>query len=256
MQNKTKEAAAIICRSKLSLALTGAGISVESGIPDFRSTDGLWARYDPMEYGTISAFRRNPQKVWDMVAEMSALMNNARPNTAHVGLARLQQLGLLHTIITQNVDNLHQAGGATRVIEFHGNSSSLICLWCGERYRSQSLSGKMPPKCDCGRILKPEVVFFGEPIPSAALAESSRLAAACEALLVVGTSAEVSPANTIPAMAKSAGAKIIEINLNPTVLTESLTDLFLPGKATEMVSQLVEAVEEAIPPSRDGHLHP
>lgn len=244
IQQKIRKAAEIICQSKQTLALTGAGISVESGIPDFRSPGGLWERFDPMEYGTISAFRTDPQKVWIMLQEAAELIDRARPNPAHEGLGRLQQMGLLHTIITQNIDNLHQEGGATRVIEYHGNTRTLSCLWCQLRYGADELrEQEMPPKCSCGKILKPDAIFFGEAIPARALQESNGLAAGCEALLVVGTSAEVAPANTIPLTAKMAGAQIIEINSSVTVLTPILTDVFLQGKASEVVTALVDEVK-------------
>jgi NAD-dependent deacetylase len=216
---------------------------VESGIPDFRSAGGLWERYDPREYGTIDAFLANPEKVWEMLYEMSEIIRRARPNRAHLGLARLQRMGLLHTIITQNIDNLHQEAGAMRVIEYHGNARTLSCMCCDSRYSADALSGELPPTCGCGRILKPDVVFFGEPIPETPLSDSYRLASWCQILLVVGTSAEVMPANTIPYAAKMAKAKIIEINIEPTVLTESLTDLFLEGKASEVITRLVREVE-------------
>ena len=128
MEERVKKAARTICQSTKTIALTGAGISVESGIPDFRSRGGLWERFNPIEYGTIGAFQANPEKVWQMLQEVSDLLASASPNTAHKGLGRLQQLGLLHTIITQNVDYLHQEGGATRVIEYHGNAKTLACL--------------------------------------------------------------------------------------------------------------------------------
>ncbi len=243
MREKIREAAEILCQSKLNLALTGAGISVESGIPDFRSAGGLWERYDLMEYATISAFRSNPEKVWQMLEEMGDLIRRARPNLAHRGLGRLQQMGLLDTIITQNIDDLHQQGGATRVIEYHGSYKTLSCLWCNRQYSLKKVGTDVPPRCTCGRILKPDVVFFGEAIPSQGLHESYELASSCGALLVIGTSAEVAPANTIPGVAKMAGADIIEINLEPSRLSSSLTNIFLQGGAGEVVTKLVDEVE-------------
>jgi NAD-dependent deacetylase len=236
--------------------MTGAGISVESGIPDFRSAGGLWQRFDPREYGTIEAFRADPKKVWNMLHEMSAVISRARPNPAHKGLSQLQQMGLLDTIITQNIDNLHQEAGSTRVIEYHGSSRTLSCLWCECQYETDELDGEMPPKCTCGKILKPDVIFFGETIPEGPLHESYRLVSSCQILLVVGTSAEVVPASTIPYAAKMAKAKIIEINVEPTVLTESLTDILLQGKASEVVTGLVREVEKLIiePPSSETGL--
>ena len=243
MEERIKKAARTICQSRSTIALTGAGISVESGIPDFRSSGGLWERFNPIEYGSIGAFKANPEKVWQMLKEVSHLLANARPNPAHQGLGRLQELGLLHTIITQNVDYLHQEGGATRVIEYHGNAKTLSCIWCDQRYNSDELGGQIPPKCSCGKVLKPNVVFFGEPIPTRALQESFELASTCNALLILGTSGEVAPANTIPETAKRAGATIIEVNVEPTVLTNYLTDIFLQGKASEMVTEVVREVE-------------
>ena len=243
MKETITKAARTICQSTQTIALTGAGISVESGIPDFRSPGGLWERFNPIEYGTIGAFQANPEKVWRMLQEVSHLLGRARPNPAHTGLGRLQELGLLHTIITQNVDYLHQEGGATSVIEYHGNAKTLSCLWCNQRYSSDELAGQIPPKCSCGKILKPDVVFFGEPIPMRALEESHKLASSCKALLIVGTSGEVTPANIIPLTAKKAGATIIEVNVEPTVLTEYVTDIFLQGKAGAIVTELVREVE-------------
>lgn len=236
-------AARIISTSETTLALTGAGISVESGIPDFRSAGGLWARYDPSEYADISAFRRNPEKVWNMLQEMDELVAQARPNPAHLGLGELERMGFLHCIITQNVDNLHQEGGAKNVIEYHGNSSTLSCLWCGKSYRAEEKRGEVPPTCACGRVLKPDVVFFGEAIPQDALTRSFQLAERARAFIIIGTSAVVAPVNTLPPIAKRAGAKVIEINKEKTHLTDSITDIFLQGSAGEIVSRLVSGVK-------------
>lgn len=243
MDTLVREAANIIVRSELTIALTGAGVSVESGIPDFRSASGLWARFDPAEYATIEAFRGDPAKVWNMLSEMDDLLSGAQPNKAHVGMARLEEMGCLHTIITQNVDNLHQQGGSTRVIEYHGNSSTLSCIWCGKQYRAEEKRDEMPPRCECDKLLKPDVVFFGEAIPVYALNESYSLAASAQALIVAGTSALVSPANSIPGIAKDNGAKIIEINKEETHLTGSVTDVFLQGGAGDMVTALVTEVQ-------------
>jgi NAD-dependent deacetylase len=243
IEKMISKAAKMLCDSRLTLALTGAGISVESGIPDFRSPGGLWERYDPAEYGTIWAFRADPVKVWHMIRDMSETVNRAQPNAAHLGLAQLQHLGLLHTIITQNIDSLHQRAGASRVIEYHGSSRTLSCLSCGRRFKAEEVAGEVPPRCACAEILKPDVVFFGELIPVEALRESQQLASSCQTLLVIGTSAEVAPANTLPRAAKVAGARIIEINVQPTVLTSSFTDIFLQGKAGAIVTRLVEEVQ-------------
>lgn len=244
MEELINEAAELIYRSQSTGALTGAGISVESGIPDFRGAGGLWSRYDPAEYASIAAFRQNPVKIWNMLREMEDLVLQARPNPAHIGMGELEKMGLLHFIITQNVDNLHQAGGAMNVIEYHGNSSTLSCLWCGKRYPAIEKRNESPPRCECERILKPDVVFFGEAIPEEALSRSFVLAASSEVMMVVGTSALVSPANTIPSIAKRNGAKIIEINKESTHLTETLTNIFIWGSAGEVISVLVSRLKE------------
>lgn len=243
-EQSIERAAEALYHSNLTLALTGAGISVESGIPDFRSAQGLWARYDPAEYATIEAFRADPEKVWRMLAEMGRLIEAAKPNEAHLGLGDLEGMGLLHFIITQNVDDLHQAGNAKNVIEYHGNASTLSCLGCGKGYKAAEKRAQIPPRCQCGRILKPDVVFFGEVIPQDAMSRSFDLASSAEVLMVIGTSALVSPANTIPVIAKQQGAKVIEINTERTHLTAETTDIFLCGGAGEIVSALVAKVKE------------
>ena len=240
------QASDIIIKARLIIALTGAGISVESGIPDFRSKEGLWTKYDPSEYATIDAFKENPEKVWKMIKEMDELLIKAKPNEAHKGLAELERMGYLHCIITQNVDNLHQEAGSKSVIEYHGTSKTLSWLWCGKKYEREAIKEEYPPRCECGKILKPDIVFFGEPIPQEAMSHSFQLASRTEALLIIGTSAVVSPANTIPSIAKQNKAKIIEINKEKTWLTASITDIFLQGNATQMVSELVSRVKHKI----------
>ncbi len=160
------ELAELIRRHPRVVALTGAGISVESGIPDFRSAGGLWSRFDPMEYAYIRAFRRNPAKVWAMLKEMDAVITRARPNPAHHALAELEAKGYLTGIITQNVDNLHQEAGSKRVVEYHGNALRFVCDTCRGHHPRESLDfSRTPLYCLCGGLIRPDVVFFGEPIP-------------------------------------------------------------------------------------------
>jgi NAD-dependent deacetylase len=244
MEALIKQAADILIRSQSTLALTGAGISVESGIPDFRSAGGLWSRYDPAEYASIDAFRSNPEKVWQMLMEMDAIVGQAKPNKAHLALGELEAIGLLNCVITQNIDNLHQAGGSKNVIEYHGNSSTLSCLWCGKRYSAEEKRGEQPPRCTCRNVLKPDVVFFGEAIPNEAMQRSFDLASSAQALFIIGTSAVVSPVNTIPSIAKRNGAKIVEVNKERTHLTDSLTDVFLQGNAGEIMPRIVAAARK------------
>ncbi len=236
-----QEVARIIGNSRRAVALTGAGISVESGIPDFRSKGGLWERFDPMEFATIQAFRRNPAKVWAMLREMEALIQAARPNPAHLALAALEAQGKLLGVITQNVDNLHQAAGSKNVVEYHGNALRFVCLQCRGRWERETLDFRtVPLYCYCGGLIKPDVVFFGEAIPPAAQEAAHRLVADCDLLLVIGTSGEVAPASFLPGEAKEAGAVVVENNLGPTLITRTVTDYFLPGPAGVMLPQVLK----------------
>jgi len=235
--------AAILRQRPRLVALTGAGISVESGIPDFRSPGGLWERFDPMEYATIHAFRRNPAKVWELLQEMDRIITTARPNPAHYSLAALEDQGLLLGVITQNVDNLHQAAGSKKVVEYHGNAHRFLCLNCKGQHPRETLDfSQVPLYCYCGGLIKPDVVLFGEPIPPGAREEAEDLARSGDLLLIIGTSGEVSPANYLPHIAKDHGALIVENNLEPTRLTRTVTDYFLPGKAGELWPEMVKAV--------------
>jgi NAD-dependent deacetylase len=229
-----------------TVALTGAGISVDSGIPDFRSPGGLWERYEPAQYATIDAFRSDPDRVWRMLREMGEMIAASRPNAGHTALAQLERAGKLDAVITQNVDDLHQAAGSSRVIEFHGNARDLRCVDCGARSRPERPpQGTASPRCaTCGGLLRPLVVFFGEPIPTAALVEATELARRCRTMLVVGTSATVAPASLLPVTAKESGARVIEVNLEPTALSW-LADLSLTGRsATELLPELVRRATE------------
>lgn len=228
--------------SKRTIALTGAGISVESGIPDFRSAQGLWSKYDPSEYATIEAFYAHPEKVWEMIWELEEVIRGAKPNKAHVAMGKLERLGYLDCVITQNVDNLHQEGGTKNVIEYHGNGKTYSCLQCGRKEKTLVKKAGSLPLCTCGGVLKPDVVFFGEAIPSEALNLSFDLAVRSEAVIVIGTSALVYPAITIPSVAKRKGATIIEINTEQTPLTYDVTDLFLQGSAGAVTEALVDDV--------------
>jgi NAD-dependent deacetylase len=241
-------AAQEIVDSQKAIALTGAGISVESGIPDFRSAEGLWSKYDPEEYAHISAFRSDPTKVWHMIKEMMDLVLGAEPNSAHVALAELEQMGLLSSVITQNVDGLHQRGGSKEVIEFHGSNQWLVCLQCGYRQEAASFSFEViPPPCpQCNAILKPDVVFFGEPIPWEAQTRSFEEARTCDLVLVVGTSAVVYPAAGIPTSARQSGAKIIEINTESTPLTGYISDYLIQGTAGTILPRIVEEVRQHV----------
>jgi len=241
-----KRVANDIVDSRKTIAVTGAGISVESGIPDFRSAGGLWSKYDPEEYAHISAFRSDPAKVWQMIKDMMELVLGAEPNPAHIALAELERMGLLQAVITQNVDGLHQRGGSKEVVEFHGSNQWLVCLSCGYRRESSSFSLEdIPPRCpQCNSILKPDVIFFGEPIPAEAQKKSFEAARTSDLVLVIGTSAIVYPAAGIPTLAKQNGAKVVEINMEPTPLTGFVSDYLIQGSAGVILPQIVEEIRK------------
>lgn len=246
MQQSIDAAARVLAEANMTVALTGAGISVESGIPPFRGKGGLWEKFDPMTFAHIDAFRRDPKTVWQVLLKtLSDTLVKARPNKAHKGLAELERRGCMRAVITQNIDGLHQQAGSREVIEFHGSMAHHRCQNCDQEIRSKHVDlAELPPRCECGGVLRPEIVFFGEAIPTVALNNSEQFARMCDAMLVVGTSATVEPAASIPRIAKQHGARIIEINPDPTPLTNAISDITLMGPAGAMMTRLVEALEK------------
>ena len=242
-QNAIKEAATLLRQSSKTVALTGAGVSTESGIPDFRGKNGLWSRYDPFEYGTLGAFLDNPTKIWRMLAELLDVVD-AEPNPGHIGLSRLEEMGLLAGIITQNIDSLHQKGGSKNIVEFHGSFETFTCLACGRNHLLQFVrESALPPQCkSCGEILKPDIVFFDEMIPESVLQDTQKLLAGTELLLVAGTSCQVQPAARIPHQVHNSGGRIIEINLEPAL--HGLSAVSLTGSFAAVMEQLVRQLEE------------
>jgi NAD-dependent deacetylase len=230
--------------SEKTVALTGAGISVASGIPPFRGEGGLWEKYNPEEYAHVLAFQNNPEKVWIMLKEMIDTIRPAVPNAAHHALAELEKIGYLEGIITGNVDFLHQAAGSKNVIELHGNNRTLVCMNCGNSYPIERYLEEMPPMCDCGSPLRPDVVFFGEPLPEKALLDSFDLAKSCNLMLVIGTSSMVSPMSQMPVMAKEAGARVVEINLDETHLTSYISDWIITGRVEEVLPRIVKELKD------------
>jgi len=241
-ENKLLEKAAeMIIKAKHTTAFTGAGISVESGIPPFRGENGLWNKYNPI-FLDINYFHRNPQQSWKLIKEIFYdFFGKAKPNAAHFALAEMEKCGLLKAVITQNIDNLHQEAGNKNVFEFHGTSRILVCPNCGKKVEAESKTlEKLPPLCEnCQTVLKPDFVFFGEPIPEPANSSSFREAEIADVFLLIGTTGEIMPASMIPFMAKRNGAKIIEVNIKPSNYTRRITDVFLQGKASEVMSDLL-----------------
>lgn len=241
-----EQAARMILKAHRSVAFTGAGISVESGIPPFRGANGLWSKYNP-EFLDISFFHRHPLESWRLIKEIFYdFFGKAKPNLAHYALAELEKKGLLQAVITQNIDNLHQEAGSKTVYEFHGNSRRLVCTRChATRDVRETDLDVLPPRCsDCGAILKPDFIFFGEAIPEPANSLSFAEAEKADLFILIGTTGEIMPASMIPDLAKQAGAKIIEINIEPSNYTHRITDLFIRGKATQAMSEILSAVLE------------
>jgi NAD-dependent deacetylase len=226
-------------------ALTGAGISVDSGIPDFRSEGGLWKRYDPHEFATLDSFKGNPTKFWTMGRELAETMLRAEPNEAHLALAKLEAQGKLGGIITLNIDNLHQLAGNKRVIELHGNYLRAYCIECKMEYVGKAVHqrvahGEIPPKCDkCGGVLKSEAILFGEPLPEEPMEKAISLCRETDLMLVIGTSLTVYPAAFLPQIAKNAGAEVVLISLEG-INRDNVADIVLKGRATEIVPRITE----------------
>ena len=242
--NKIKEAANIIKGSSHTFAFTGAGISVESGIPPFRGENGIWGKYDPKVL-ELSFFHENPTESWTVIREIFyEYFGKSLPNKAHKVLAEMESKNLLHSIVTQNIDNLHQEAGGREVYEFHGNMKKLLCTDCGRYYGVSEIDlENLPPLCStCGGLLKPDFIFFGEGIPPEAYQKSMEAASKAEVILVIGTTGEVMPASQIPYIAKQNGAQIIEINTMPSNYSSSITDIYLEGKATEVMGDLMDAL--------------
>jgi NAD-dependent deacetylase len=224
------------------IALTGAGISTESGIPDFRSPTGIWAAYDPQEYATIEAFRADPFKVWRFYALRFRALTEAEPNAGHIALAELEHAGLVRAVVTQNIDLLHERAGSRDVVEVHGSIRTSSCPSCGTRYRLEEvlplLEDDGVPRCECNEVLKPDVVFFGEVLPEAAIDRAFELARSAGLLLVVGSGLEVWPVSMLPDETITGGGGVAIVNRGPTTFDDRSV-LKIEGGAGETLAALV-----------------
>ena len=242
-----QRAAQLLAAARKGLALTGAGVSAESGIPTFRGDGGLWTKYDPVKVASIAAFMHDPAAYWRVSKERGGVALAARPNAGHFALTALEAAGILGAIVTQNTDGLHQDSGSRRVIEVHGSSRTVQCLDCGTREpRSEvqaRLNDEMPPRCRMcgGTFLKPTVVLFGEPMPVQAIQEAFALAREADVMLVVGSSLLVHPAADIPVAAVSSGARLIVVNAEPTPL-DRFAEVVIHGRSGEVLPELVRLV--------------
>lgn len=228
---------------KPCVALTGAGISAESGIPTFRSKGGLWEKYDPMVYASIETFREDPSKYWTIRGEFIRNYDTYQPNKAHFALAELEKMGIVRHVITQNIDGLHKKAGSQNVTEIHGSLRETYCLQCNKEYLAPNVPDGMPPYCECGGVLKPNTVLFGEQLPEGALEKAYQESASCKLMLVIGTSAVVQPAASLPAVAQQNGARIVEVNIERAF---SGADFVVEEKAGAGLSTILKAVKKIL----------
>jgi NAD-dependent deacetylase len=231
--------------TKKVVVLSGAGISAESGVPTFRGGDGLWKQYRAEELATPNAFQANPKLVWEWYDWRRGIIGRAEPNPGHRAIAEMEGIFPHFSLITQNVDGLHRRAGSTKVIEIHGNLWDLRCVAEGTvREDNRVPLPEIPPLCECGALLRPHVVWFGESLDQDDLSRAYGLIEECDLLLVVGTSAVVQPVASFPLMAKQAGAFLIEVNMDPTPIS-GLVDASFQGKAGEILPALLKKVQEA-----------
>ena len=224
------------------VVLTGAGVSKESGVPTFRGKNGLWKEFRAQELATPEAFRKNPALVWEFYEFRRALVSRAVPNPAHVALATFEARTPHFCLITQNVDGLHARAGSKNILELHGSLFRVRCLGCGvlEESFAVPIAQELPPHCrHCGGLLRPDVVWFGEPLPEGVMNQAFEEAGQCEAMLVIGTSGLVSPAASLPGVAKDVGAFLIEVNPESTPLS-LMADVCLRGFAASVLPRLIK----------------
>ena len=237
-----EKAVKLVAKANYVVVFTGAGVSAESGIPTFRGKDGLWKRFRVEDLATPQASARNPRLVWEWYKWRMRIVFQAKPNSAHLAIARLEKEGVVKAVITQNVDGLHQAAGSMNVIELHGSIRRARCTACDFKLEFQEVPLENLPRCPkCRSLLRPDVVWFGETLPLDAWRRAVGEAMRCDCMIVVGTSGVVCPAAYIPLLSKERGALIIEVNVKQSALT-SVADVFLKGRAGEILPAVARAI--------------
>ena len=242
MEDLIREAASRISSSRRMVVSTGAGISRESGIRTFREDDGLWNEYNPQQLATREGFLSDPALVWKWYMERLAKARDHAPNPGHYALARLEKVLPWFLLVTQNIDDLHRRAGSRQVVELHGNIERYRCLEAGHPAVFDPGWGDEPPLCHCGSMIRPDVVWFGEPLPQIELEAAFSESARCDLFLVAGTSGLVQPAARLPLIARQAGAFLIEVNIEESAVTPHV-DIFLKGRSGEVLPLLADDVE-------------
>lgn len=248
MKNEIEKAVSLVRKLLVkenikSCALTGAGISRGSNILTFRDEDGLWEKYDFKEVATIDAWIKNPEKLWTLYKNEIPLLLKAKPNPGHLALAQLEKKGLCDVIITQNADGLHQKAGSKNVLEIHGNFTKAQCIVCGLKITFTEPPSIIPPKCECGGLLRPSVVFFYESLPEKEIRQAIDIAKNTDLMLVVGTSAEVVPAAYLPSYSRENNAIVLVFNKEKTAHS-NIADVFIKGKSEETLPLFIEKLME------------
>lgn len=248
LQSQIEQAITLLSRANHVIALTGAGISTPSGIPDFRSPrSGIWEHVDPADVASIYAFRQNPQAFYDWLYPLANVTMGAKPNAAHLALAKLEQNKLLAGIITQNIDMLHTRAGSQIIYELHGHMREATCMSClnthnGDKILPAFLASRRVPICDdCGGVLKLNMILFGEVLPLTVLRQAQSQSMRCDLMIVAGSSLEVSPAGDLPSLAKQFGARLIYVNLTETYL-DHLADLVIRADVVNVLPQIANAL--------------
>jgi NAD-dependent deacetylase len=231
-----------LLKAKNVSALTGAGVSAESGVPTFRDPGGIWERFRPEQLANFEAFMSDPDFVWNWYQHRREIMRDVKPNPGHVALAEMDSLFGRFDLITQNIDNLHRRAGSTNVTELHGNIERNYCIKCKKQFNDIDLSQKKVLRCECGGLIRPDVVWFGEMLPYDALTYAEECARGSDVFFTIGTSAEVYPAALLPLIAKQYGAYVIEINIRRTAISGDVDEVLI-GKSGEILSELVNLIK-------------
>jgi len=249
-EGKIRKSAELLLNSKSAIALTGAGVSTESGIPDFRGDDGIWEKYKPEIYAQIDSFIKDPSKFWKMAEKLAPKLFDAKPNPGHIALAELENMDIIKSIITQNVDELHQKAGSVLVYEVHGSINRFSCLGCRASYTKEQILNKLKrersasPTCDiCATPLKPSVVLFGESLPTFEIYQSKALSEKADVMLIAGSSLTVAPVCDLPLYTLNEGGKLIIVNDHPTHLDDKAT-VIIHHKTGKILPLIVEEIKK------------